>query len=280
MLKREAKVPMNEINFDAGDVLAIQGSSLGSRIIQFFTLSWWSHVAMVYDSSSAFESTIKNAYAKHHGIQTHCGPQITPLQFMRPKRGKLYIFKRDKQLSVEQISQLQALATNETHAGKHYSFIKAANSNSVRFINSMYSVAAFLCLICMGFFFLQGLNYTLKSGEASYEDLSLIWNDLKNDAFLTSTYFALLSLFIFFVARPLLLKLINTKWLDPYFRKVGLPDKFIDDPDGQFCSQAIVDIDRNINGGLTGKRKLIHEARPKDIVKFCVSASYNKIRIG
>lgn len=264
---------------DSGDIIAVKGNSFNSWVIKIFTLSPWTHVGLLCSKDKVFEVNVENAYIKNTGVQSDGGVNVVELSRIMENGGQVYIFKRPSKLSQGQLISLSKHIANERQHKNHYSKLKAANSANIPIVNSISILVGIILITCSCWFLWFAMDNVLSGIKTEYAVHKKIWFSNALDSFYFSVGLLVEVFFILFVIRPIVIKLIVSKPFDNYFLKLGINEKYITDPHGEFCSNAVLSAIKIIDSAYTFPYTKQHQPRPKDIVKLCVNAKFDCYRL-
>lgn len=272
------KVTKN-VSLEPGDIIAFKGNSFSSWAIKMFTVSKWTHVGIMKSSNELFEVNVRNAHLKNTGQASHGGPNIISLSDMLKTKGDVHVFKRNDKLNSKEIVKLQKHIQLELQSNKNYSRLKATNSANIPVLKTWTTL---FCIVLGGYATLS-LGYAMyfyyNSITTPYLDLQTVWGELALDALIYAGIGVIEVLLIRFVLRTITIKLMYSKKVEEILRKLKVPETYITDPEGEFCSNAVLKADKNTDGKLSNLYYEKHEPRPKDIIKLCEQLGYEEYRM-
>lgn len=156
------------------------------------------------------------------------------------------LFKRSEALDMEKQKLLSSYVDKLATLHSPYGFGRMFYAGLIPFFRNLFGILAFFAM------FLTYLTH-------------------RSEIVLFAILFA-----AFFPLSYLIQKFASRKDFLDKLRKLYIPEKWIEDLPGQFCSQLVVDLDAVIGGELHKKIMITHEPRPKDVVDACLKLGYEK----
>lgn len=230
------------MNLTPGDIVAKEGSSISSILIQIFTRSWWSHVGIVTGSDSILEATKSGGMVDVKEVS---------LSEFKDNAKVVAVFHRKTNLENSALEKL-SIKSNELRASK-YAVEQALFSN--------YAPAMkVLLLLYFGYPIFLTFQYLAKSsvaGAGFIEGFKLLGGIL-----------------LFWITiRILLTSTFNSSWgvstMERLYKKNRWGRCLLKRQNDTFCSKLVATIESEIGGELVSNKRSADSYRPVDIVLAC-----------
>lgn len=218
-------------------------ATTGNRFIQASTISRWSHVAIAIDDENVIEAIPS-------------GVVIRPLRECTEKSKNAYLFERPLELDSGERQHLKKYAESLKDQQLKYNWLRAGYSGVPHVLRNMFCflAAVTLGMACASFF---------------------IWDDMQS----SYPYF-LLSVISIFVGLPLSKLSGNTKQANEWLDRINAPAWLKNNVKDQYCSQLVLDVDKEISPSFSGLVQSMYEPRPKDVVYACERQGWAKQQLG
>ncbi|WP_162816455.1 hypothetical protein [Halomonas sp. BN3-1] len=214
-------------------------ATTGNRFVQVSTISRWSHVAIAIDDKNVVEAIPS-------------GVVIRTLSECTEKSKSAYLFERPSELKPEEQKNLKNHAKCLKNQGLKYNLLRAGYAGLPHLL---WNAFCFLSVVT----FIGGIV-----------TLSVI-DDME-----IAVCFFLLTVISIFIGLPLsrLSGMPNqvNEWLDRNNAPAWLKNNVKD----QYCSQLVVNVDREVSPSFSVLVQSKYEARPKDVVSACKRQGWKK----
>lgn len=234
----------------AGDIIAVQNTSKGSKIIKASTLSKWSHVGILTSNSTILEATKLNKKRTSNPEEVR---EIPLEKFIQGCASHIHLI-RPTELSNDQINLLNIFKEK----------IKERNYTT---IHAMITAVPFFIIIaiCISFiyeFFNLGIK-TINSGRSIL-------------AFLIAM--AIAAIFVYAYYKLMLWanrSKLGVEKTEKLFNRFKLGKLLVDIKHDMFCSKLVILADKAIGGELHKALPYAEEVQPGHIVKTCINLGWS-----
>jgi hypothetical protein len=239
------------VNLTPGDIVASEGSSFSSRLIQIFTRSRWSHVGIVTGSEKILEAT-KSGNGKDVR-------EVSLSEFMEGAKA-VAIFHRKPQLDESGINYLR-------DRGKQFLQSKYSVEQAV-FSNYLPTILAFMWIYF---------------GYPTYLICDYLIKNYSDDAGVLVALQLLAIILVFWVFLYLLFAFTSkykcqwgVKTMQRLYKKTRLGRMLLERQQDTFCSKLVALIDSEVGGMLVCQSSTAESYRPVDIVLACQKMKWER----
>ena len=228
---------------EAGDILAVKGSTNASPFIKFFTGSKWTHVGIAINSNLILDAIPSTKGGGRTDVDF-----VTKAKFIEGASRRVH-YKRKPPLTDEQINSLNEFAVYAKT--KKFTKTHAAGTLFIPILNFLLA-AFFLPLVYLIFISMFGSN---------------------SEDYVTCLVFIVGFLLIWLCLSMVFTRLTKVKYkvkeVENLFRKTDFGSRLVEKKYNLFCSKLILKAEEAIGGDLLPYLPNEDEIHPKHVVKAC-----------